>query len=78
MLLVMFLVMVLGCAPGNDTDVAGAITDAPELLVVRTLSIAVADEASISPGFNLDGETTIEGISKEVQDYYKDLYQEEK
>ncbi len=34
-------------------------------------------EAAEAGGYG-GGETTVEGISKEVQDYYKDLYKEEK
>lgn len=51
----------LGCADeAGDEEGTCALSDAPDLVVVRTLRIAVADEAGISEGFNLDGITTSE------------------
>ncbi len=49
----------LGCEP-EPTDEVCSIDDAPQLLVVRTLGFALADDAGLSLGFDLDGETSVE------------------
>jgi hypothetical protein len=48
-----------GCEPEVEEG-ACAMEDAPQLLVLRTLRFALADDAGVSLGFNLDGETSTE------------------
>lgn len=49
----------LGCEPEPEPEVC-AVDDAPQVLVLRTLSFSLADEAGLSDGFDLDGVTTVE------------------
>jgi hypothetical protein len=52
----------LGCEPEPEAEQSGtcALTDAPEVILVRTLHIEVAADG-ISDGFDLDGVTSTEG-----------------
>ena len=40
-----------------------ALADSPEVVVVRSLKIGIADDAGVSVGFDLDGETTAENAT---------------
>lgn len=57
--LVALFLPLLGCEP-EPTEEVCSINDAPQLLVVRTLGFALADDAGVSLGFDLDGETSVE------------------
>lgn len=52
--------LALGCETQPVDDGACAAGDAPQVLVLRTLSFALADDAGVSDGFDLDGVTTVE------------------
>lgn len=56
---VALLLPLLGCEPEPAEEVC-SIDDAPQLLVIRTLGFALADDAGVSLGFDLDGETSVE------------------
>lgn len=57
--LLALLLPLLGCEP-EPVDEVCDVDDSPQLLVVRTLGFALADEAGVSLGFDLDGETSVE------------------
>lgn len=49
----------VSCEPEPEGEVC-AIDDAPQLFVLRTLRFALADDAGVSLGFDLDGEVSVE------------------
>ena len=51
----------VACAPEQRQAGTCTLTDMPEVLILRTLSFALADADGISDGFDLDGVTTTEG-----------------
>lgn len=46
--------------PAAEDEGTCSLADAPELVVARSIKIGIADEAGVSVGFDLDGETTVE------------------
>lgn len=53
-------VLVACVEPAAEEQGTCALTDAPELIVARSIKIGIADDAGVSVGFDLDGETTAE------------------
>ncbi len=58
--LVLLPVLAAGCEPEPVDEGTCSVEDAPQLLVVRTLRFALADDAGVSEGFDLDGLNTAE------------------
>ncbi len=53
-------VTLIACAPEPQEAGTCTLTDMPEVLVLRTLSFALADANGVSEGFDLDGVTSTE------------------
>jgi len=58
--LVPLCALAAGCEPEPVDAGTCAVEDAPQLLVVRTLRFAIADDAGVSEGFDLDGLSTVD------------------
>ncbi len=59
--LLCLLVGLVACAePAPEDSGTCSLSDSPQLLVLRTITFALANDAGVSLGFNLDGETSVE------------------